>query len=302
MGWSWQTALALALAIGVGSNPLRPRQLPWPEPVPASSIGALDWSSIHPPLYNPNPNSKSHYSLKTTTTTPLPSSVDWRDRSGMNYITTPQNQGACNSCWAFAVAALIEAMVRIEHGVWSKRSEADVHDGLGAACESTGNAEETLAWVAGQGPSFVNNTGPDDAVPPPGIADWPCDPYQDTLHPYEHCADRSGRTTRIPFYQALGVVEDQKRWLDAYGPLVATFVLYADFAGWKPTAENQGVYKWDGVSESTGNHLALVVGYDDARQAWIMKNSWGTGWGEGGFVYFAYVSMNKLLVGTNRLV
>ncbi|KAK3301732.1 uncharacterized protein B0T15DRAFT_563232 [Chaetomium strumarium] len=297
MAWPWQTSLALILAVSVASNPLqRPRQLPWPDPIPASSIGPLDWSSIHPPIFN-NPN--KGYSLRFTTTPPLlPSSVDWRNRSGLNYITTPQNQGVCNSCWAFAVTALIEAMVRIEHGAWSKRSEADVHDGLGAACESTGNAEETLAWVAGQGAMFVvanNNantsTDPDAASPGPGIADWPCDPYQDTppqSHAYGHCADRSGRTTRIPLYQALGVVEDQKRWLDQYGPLVATFVLYADFGAWKPTGENQGVYRWDGVSESTGNHLALVVGYDDGKQAWIMKNSWGQGWGDGGFVYFAY--------------
>ncbi|KAK4235404.1 hypothetical protein C8A03DRAFT_17860 [Achaetomium macrosporum] len=292
MGSPWHTSLALILAVGAVSNPLRPRQLPWPEPVPASSIGPLDWSSIHPPIYN-NPKSKS-YSLQATTTTagssPPPSSVDWRNRSGLNYITTPQDQGVCNSCWAFAATALIEAMVRIEHGVWSKRSEADVHDGLGAACESTGNAEETLAWVAGQGPMFVNETGPD--ATPPGIADWPCDPYQDTRHPYEHCADRSGRATRIPFYQALGLVQDQKRWLEEYGPLIATFVLYSDFGAWKPTGDNKGVYKWDGVSESTGNHLALVVGYDDDKQAWIMKNSWGKGWGQDGFVYFAYDNAN----------
>lgn len=214
----------------------------------------------------------------------LPPAVDWRNRSGVNYITTPQDQGVCQSCWAFAAAALIESMVRIEHGAWSKRSEADVHDGVGAACESTGNAEETLAYVAGMGHQFVNETDPVR----PGIADWPCDPYEATLHPYEHCADRSGRATHIPFYQALGVVEDQKKWLNEYGPLIATFVLYADYASWKPASPGT-VYKYDGVSPSTGNHLALIVGYDDAKQAWIIKNSWGKGWGEDGFIHFGYV-------------
>lgn len=173
-------------------------------------------------------------------------------------------------------------MVRIEHGVWTKRSEADVHDGVGAACESTGNAEETLAFVAGQGSQFVNNTN----APAPGIADWPCDPYEATLHPYEHCADRAGRATHIKWYQAIGVIEDQKRWLDQYGPLVATFVLYNDFGSWKPTSADS-VYSYDGTSASTGNHLALIVGYDDNKKAWIMKNSWGKGWGWNGFVNFA---------------
>lgn len=295
----WRTALTLALAAGAVAGPQRqPRQLPWPDPVPAESIGPLDWSTIPPPIYASSAGrvstgkgfSNNKATADSGSTATLPSAVDWRNRSGVNYITTPQDQGRCQSCWAFAAAALIESMVRIEHGVWSKRSEADVHDGVGAACESTGNAEETLAYVAGMGYQFVNETDPVR----PGIADWPCDPYEATLHPYLHCADRTGRTTHIPFYQALGTVAEQKKWLDEYGPLIATFVLYTDYSSWKP--QNPGtVYQHDGVSGSTGNHLALVVGYDDIKQAWVIKNSWGKGWGEDGFIYFGYV-----FLGTSR--
>jgi len=292
MGWRRETSLTLLLATGAVANPvLRPRQIPWPEPVPASSIGPLDWSSVVSPIYSSQDPSRKVYSNSKITTaaassaaadSPPPSAVDWRNRSGLNYITTPQDQGSCNSCWAFAATALIESMVRIEHGVWSKRSEADVHDGVGAACESVGNAEDTLAWVAGQGAEWLNKPN----ASAPGVADWPCDPYEATQHGYEHCRDRSGRATHIPYFQALGVIEDQKRWLDEYGPVIATFILYADFGSWKPAGEGS-VYKWDEVSKSTGNHLALVVGYDDQRQAWIIKNSWGKGWGKDGFVYFA---------------
>ena len=295
MGRPWASSLTLFLATSAAANPvlLRPRQLPWPEPVPASSIGPLDWSTVPAPIYSPPTSSsqpKAYSSNKVTTASSdddssssiLPRTVDWRNRANISYITTAQDQGGCNSCWAFAVTGLIESQIRIEHGTWSKRSEADMHDNTGAACESVGNAEDALAWVAGMGAAWANRTG-EEAVAP-GVADWPCDPYQATAHGYEHCWDRRGRAVRIPFYQAMGEIEDQKRWLDRYGPVVATFVLYADFGGWKP---EKGVYKWDGVSQTTGNHLALVVGYDDDRQAWIMKNSWGKGWGMDGFVYFA---------------
>ncbi|NDE17154.1 peptidase [bacterium] len=37
-----------------------------------------------------------------------------------------------------------------------------------------------------------------------------------------------------------------------------------------------------------GGHAVLCVGYDDARGAWIMRNSWGTGWGDKGYFYLPY--------------
>ncbi|KAB5522892.1 hypothetical protein GE09DRAFT_1154490 [Coniochaeta sp. 2T2.1] len=92
-------------------------------------------------------------------------------------------------------------------------------------------------------------------------------------------------------YQALGTVEDQKRWLAEYGPVVATFQLYADLGSWT-RGEETPVYKVSNGSTTSGNHIALVVGYDDGLGAWIMKNSWGPNWGDKGFVYFAYGEAN----------
>ena len=37
-----------------------------------------------------------------------------------------------------------------------------------------------------------------------------------------------------------------------------------------------------------GNHCVLIVGYDDVNQCFIVKNSWGTGWGEAGYFRIAY--------------
>jgi len=45
----------------------------------------------------------------------------------------------------------------------------------------------------------------------------------------------------------------------------------------------------------TNNHTVLLVGWDDTRGthgAWKIKNSWGTGWGEQGFMWIAYGSNN----------
>ena len=36
------------------------------------------------------------------------------------------------------------------------------------------------------------------------------------------------------------------------------------------------------------NHAVILCGWDDKTGAWLMKNSWGTGWGEDGFMWIKY--------------
>lgn len=45
-----------------------------------------------------------------------------------------------------------------------------------------------------------------------------------------------------------------------------------------------GVYKHSG-NDPYGLHALVVVGYDDGMEAWIVRNSWGTGFGDAGYVY-----------------
>ena len=42
----------------------------------------------------------------------------------------------------------------------------------------------------------------------------------------------------------------------------------------------------------TSNHAIVIVGWDDAKGAWLMKNSWGTNWGENGYMWIKYGSNN----------
>jgi len=64
--------------------------------------------------------------------------------------------------------------------------------------------------------------------------------------------------------------------------LTACFDVYEDFYHY-----TCGVYgHLTGGKE--GSHCVCVVGYDDVGKYWICKNSWGTGWGSGGYFYIAY--------------
>jgi C1A family cysteine protease len=47
-----------------------------------------------------------------------------------------------------------------------------------------------------------------------------------------------------------------------------------------PTPIADGTVRW--VSVGRVNHAVTLIGWDDGRGAWLIKNSWGTGWGETG--------------------
>jgi C1A family cysteine protease len=48
-----------------------------------------------------------------------------------------------------------------------------------------------------------------------------------------------------------------------------------------------GVYK-KANNTVAGGHCVCIIGYNDAQQCWIAKNSWGTGWGESGYFRIGY--------------
>ncbi|OCK74297.1 cysteine proteinase, partial [Lepidopterella palustris CBS 459.81] len=199
-----------------------------------------------------------------------PAVVDWRNRWGTNFLAFPQAQGRCACCWAFATTALLESMVRIQHGIWSKRSEADLLESSGRNCAKGWNFEGALDWIGHEGD---------------GLADATCDIYYDSDRPYLACGDRTGRTLKIGDYYKLASVDDQKRWLAEVGPITAGIIAYDDFSHWDPS---KGVYTYDGKSQKNRAHGMLIVGYDDTRSCWIVRNSWGSDWGDAGYGYIKY--------------
>jgi hypothetical protein len=83
----------------------------------------------------------------------------------------------------------------------------------------------------------------------------------------------------------LPTVEQLKTALVRHGPLVAPIVYdecLGNYRGGVFNEKNQGMV----------NHVVLLVGWDDDKQAWLVKNSWGAQWGENGFAWIKYGSNN----------
>ena len=241
----------------------------------------IDWAKIHSrAIANPMLLDANRKALDGTIFGVLEFGVDWRTRWGGHWLATIQDQNPAPSCWAFASAALVETMVRIEHGVWSKRSEGDLRDGWGGASGQN--------WAVRDGvPPSQHGAGLGDAmnwVTSVGIADPACFPWTAGDKPYTPTADRPGRIVKIPAVTSLASVDDQKKWLQHVGPIAAAFQAFDDFEA----LGDFSVYAPTSTSIDKGTHEVLIVGYDDVAGAWIIRNSWGIYWGKDGYGRIKY--------------
>ncbi len=78
-------------------------------------------------------------------------------------------------------------------------------------------------------------------------------------------------------------------------PFVFGFTVYPSFES--DEVARSGIVPIPGASEQTlGGHAVLAVGYDDTKNMFIVRNSWGSGWGLAGYFYmpYAYLLDNNL--------
>jgi hypothetical protein len=206
----------------------------------------------------------------------LSPSLDWRNVNGINYVTPIKNQGSCGSCWAFAVTAALESQALMDAG-----TPLDLSEQVLVSCPNGGGT------CSGGSPSTASTYIRDVGLPLES-----CFPYTAT----NSVCSNACPTYRTYTYRVIGwhsgqsAVDSIKNALYTYGPVVTTFYVYADFFSYK-----SGVYSY-ATGTYQGAHAVLTVGYDDVNQCFIVKNSWGTGWGEAGFFRIAYTEVT----GTSR--
>lgn len=195
-----------------------------------------------------------------------------------NCVSEVLNQGNCSSSFAFATTGAFSDRYCISNGE-SKTFRASPQHPL--SCDK--------ATSKGCGGGFV--VGALDLGRVAGFVDTDCLAY-DPEKADECESDKLTKCKRqtLTDYCVLETVSEIKKEIAANGPVIALIQVTKEFLVYK-----DGVYD-ESISEAKmdGLQAVKVIGYDVAAngdQYWIIENSWGTTWGQGGY---AHVKMNVL--------
>ncbi|KAH7707000.1 cathepsin L-like protein [Aphelenchoides avenae] len=192
----------------------------------------------------------------------IPSSFDYRVQK---WVSPVRDQGQCGSCWAFATVALEECTHMRAYGFTHDLSEQILVD-----CTPAPNYGCGGGWVNVAFDYIRNNNGM----------------TYESYYPYA-ATQTSCHTTPTQF-------ADIAYYVYNYGAVAFYFQVPTAFYYY-----TGGIFDVPSCSGS-GLHEMVIVGY--AADYWIVKNSWGTGFGNGGFVYFRrgknLCNMQAQLIGT----
>lgn len=212
----------------------------------------------------------------------LPKTIDWRNKDGKNWVSPILNQGACGSCVAFAAIGTLETQINISSLIPNLNVSLSMQQLF-----SCGGGVCGYGWYPESAAQFLKKSG---------VVDQSCMPYISgitgkDLACNQACPDAKSRVIKIADYKkpttlfkSLNAVK--KALLN--GPLMTSMTIYEDFLTY-----GKGIYKHS-KGRRLGGHAVSIVGYDDNKKAFIIRNSWGVEWGEAGFAYMDYKDVSGI--------
>ncbi|CAN6444214.1 unnamed protein product [Victoria cruziana] len=203
----------------------------------------------------------------------LPAAVDWRARGA---VTPIKNQGQCGSCWAFSAVAAIEGITEIKTGKLLSLSEQQLVD-----CDVKGENEGCEGGYMEAAFRYVQSSG--------GLATEADYPYQGSGGTCNQ-AQASNVAANITGYATVPSGQETALQGAAANQPVSVAI---DAGGTSFQFYSEGIF--DGACGDQLNHGVTVVGYGEngGRKYWTVKNSWGTGWGENGYIRMRRGSAGK---------
>ncbi|KAL7631752.1 UNVERIFIED_CONTAM: hypothetical protein RMT77_017933 [Armadillidium vulgare] len=212
----------------------------------------------------------------------FPDSVDWREKG---YVTPVKDQGQCGSCWAFSGTGALEGQNFKKTGKLVSLSEQNfidcIDDNECYGCD--GGFPNSCFFYTEEN----NGTDTEESYPYLG---------KDGKHCNFSPQNVGGTCTGYRY-----TFKGTERELLAATATVGPISVCIDANSRSFHHYSKGVYYNPRCSSYELDHAVLVTGYGtyNGEEYWMVKNSWGTEWGENGYIMMARNRSNNCGIATN---
>jgi KDEL-tailed cysteine endopeptidase len=237
-----------------------------------SGMDSLDFSK-YLTSFTPDLSSNSLRGNNLMDIKDIPSSVDWVEKGA---VTPVKNQGQCGSCWSFSTTGALEGSYYIKNGILDSFSEQQLVD-----CDNRKNGGKDMGCNGGlmdNAFSWIKKNG--------GLC-------SEKSYPYVSGTTKTGGTCQTTCSNIDGSavtsfvdvpIKSDQAMMQALSKQPVAIAIEADQKDFQ--LYSSGVFT--GACGTNLDHGVLAVGYGtmDGTDYYRVKNSWGTTWGDKGYIYF----------------